>query len=91
MGCYEFGSTSSINSNVKSLQLRIYPNPATRKLNLAGIEEIQSVAIFDLQGKRVYFSQDVGNQIDVSNLKLGIYSIQVMFDNKIGSAKFVKN
>lgn len=73
----------------------IYPNPAHEQLNL--ITDLQSemnVYIYDISGKMVHhqmmaqgFNQE---QIDISQLKAGIYSLSISTDKGSSSQKFIK-
>lgn len=64
VGVGEFPKTEAIN---------IYPNPTTDILKIGTEKPIQSVTIFDTQGKQALKVKDT--KIDVSNLYLGSYYI----------------
>jgi len=75
--------------------LTLYPNPATDKIgiNKQSIEEIKSVNIISLDGKRLkrYDKLLVYNQIPVDYLSSGAYILNVEFKNdKAISMKFIK-
>jgi hypothetical protein len=56
----------------------IYPNPGNGVLNcrFSGINEsIQSVEVYNLMGKLVYTSPVFESQMDLSNLPVGVYSV----------------
>ena len=90
MGAYEFGSTVLGSQNFASLSdFTMYPNPATSILNINSRDEISSVEIYSIEGKRVLTSQLT--QVDVSQLTSGIYLVKIITnDNKVGTKKLVK-
>ncbi|MFT6637937.1 MAG: hypothetical protein ACJAYP_000493 [Flavobacterium sp.] len=90
LGAYEFGSTVLGNENFSSFQdFTIYPNPAVSILNINSRDEISSVEIYSIEGKRILISQLA--QVDVSHLTSGIYLVKIItLDSKVGTRKFVK-
>ena len=70
-----------------------YPNPVTDVLHImpmAGIS-IESVTIFNLQGRKLLlFTRDV-NTIDLKDLSAGIYSVQVKTNSGITNHQVIKN
>ncbi|HLN95828.1 MAG TPA: S8 family serine peptidase [Flavobacterium sp.] len=74
----------------------LWPNPVADELNVAvtDLGEDLSVAIFDLQGKRLVsqtFESAAGKaRVDVSGLSSGIYFIKVLQGSKEAVRKFVK-
>ncbi|MGZ0014986.1 S8 family serine peptidase [Yeosuana sp. AK3] len=75
--------------------LKIFPNPTSKKLyfNLPSNETECSVQIFDILGKRVFYSKlNFGmNQMDVSFISKGIYIAKVQLRNRSKSYKIIKN
>ncbi len=68
----------------------IYPNPANKEMEIKNYKG--DVFIFDVAGKKVkeiknYF----GNSIDITDLKDGIYQIQITIDNQVFSKKLIKS
>lgn len=57
----------------------IYPNPVTEKINISSIELIDEVAVYTLDGKKVFFKKcnELNPTIDLSNLISGLYLIDV--------------
>ena len=74
-------------------EINIYPNPTTDLINfsLSGLESTE-VAVVDVTGK-VVLSTAISseNNIDVSNLKSGVYFVQIEVDGRQASYKFIKN
>jgi len=67
-----------------------YPNPAKSILYLNIKTDHVSISIFDINGKMVVNKLIEDNQVDISNLQNGIYTIKI--GNKTGSIinKFIK-
>jgi len=71
----------------------LYPNPVSDKLYLNGnSSEITSLQIFSIQGKLIQELKNISTDIDVSQLKTGIYFIEIKTSegNKT-IQKFIKN
>ena len=73
--------------------LRFFPNPATNHLNLNSTDKIQSVDIFSISGYRVQHLNPYTTNVivDLSNLKSGMYIIQVHINNKTITEKISKS
>ena len=80
---------SSQNFNQNNLQVTLYPNPTNDVLNIEMFNEVKSIEIYNIQGRKVIFSTQ--NQINVSDLESGIYMIRIQdTNNAIATKKFVK-
>ena len=69
--------------------LAVYPNPATDKITIDGVENISSIKVYSISGrleKEVFNS----NQVDISNLASGIYLVKVSNGNAVLSEKIIK-
>lgn len=79
---------SKTNSNVS-----VFPNPATDKINITGIEEESFLVIFDVNGKLIENSRLTKNNTSIytSDFENGIYFYQITsFSGKtIGKGKFI--
>jgi ELWxxDGT repeat protein len=82
------------NLNTKSIDnkplLMLYPNPSTDfiQVNMSDNDTIESVNIFDLNGKLVSNLLDYkNNKIDISKLALGVYNLQIKFNGKMSISK----
>ncbi len=76
-----------------NLGLSVYPNPVVNELNLTSQSiGIMQVKIIDLQGKVVFSTTNVANQlkINVSDLSSGLYIIRVLQGSTIETGKFLK-
>jgi len=77
-------------SEYNKLNISIYPNPTTFQLTLNTAEQIQSISILDITGKKVKTVVTNTNTIDVSDLTKGIYFLQIQTKNGMAVSKFIK-
>ncbi|NJN50219.1 MAG: T9SS type A sorting domain-containing protein [Polaribacter sp.] len=83
--------TASVDNN-ELLGFSMYPNPTTNMLTISAKENISSAEVYSILGKKV-MSVEVNNTsktFDVSGLTNGVYLIKYNVNNKVGTAKFVK-
>jgi len=79
-------------------QLQLFPNPAGNLITLKLINKpIQRLAIFDLQGRIVYWQELKDNsnrievEVDLSQFNYGLYIVQIeSTEGIVSSSKFVK-
>ena len=97
IGAYEYIDPSLNISTVGSnlLESFIYPNPATNKVTISGINSKTTVIIVDLNGKEYDLSKIIQMEsnsasIDVRSLKSGLYFIKVQGDNESRTFKLLK-
>ena len=95
---YNYKNQSKVDSfsdpESDSGKIRIYPNPANSKIQLAYHQSFKSVQIISMEGIIVVnkHSTDDTEEIDVSSLKNGIYLITVETQNgEFLQSKFIKN
>lgn len=85
------GNTSGRNDNL----YRVYPNPAQDVLNveLLSYEDIRSVVMIDMTGRRVlHLSPEPGQNLikfDIRELKGGIYTVQTISESGIYQSRLV--
>lgn len=84
-------ATASVDNNTL-LGFSMYPNPANNVLNISAKETIKNADIFNVLGKKVMSVNinKANGSIDVSNLSSGIYLIKYNVNDKVGTAKFIK-
>ncbi len=70
--------------------LVLFPNPTDAFLNLPSSARINEVRIFDVQGRIVKQEVSNVNQINVSDLDAGLYILQANMNNRLVSARFIK-
>ena len=88
-----FSNGSALSTSKFTLaKVSLYPNPTTNFINISSEKDIQKAIVYNVLGKLVKslnINQKSKN-IDVSNLNSGIYLIKYVVDNKVGTAKFIK-
>ena len=69
----------------------IFPNPIINgKLSITTKSDSpKNITIFDLLGKKVFSEQVITNEINIANLKTGIYTLKVEQDNKTFAKKII--
>ncbi|MBB6462686.1 Ig-like domain-containing protein [Flammeovirga kamogawensis] len=92
------GSNARLNESALALEQEItinaYPNPATNIITLNGeLQNFSQLTVFNIDGK-IQFSQNIDNELKadilISNLKTGIYFIQLNGAEHSKSIKFIK-
>jgi 1,4-alpha-glucan branching enzyme len=73
--------------------MKFYPNPVSGNLYIESANQIQKVVLFSMDGKTLFQSDARQNfsNIDLSNLKSGIYIVKVLTDDQVFTQKIVKN
>jgi len=69
--------------------INIYPNPATNWLNLNSDLGIEIIEIYDFNG-RLLKSENNANQLDISDLTVGIYLAKITIEGQNKTLKFVR-
>lgn len=71
------------------IKTKIYPNPATSKVNIVSIGSID-LELFDVQGKKV-IERNIENEgtFSISHLNSGIYFLRLKSENKVDIRKLV--
>ncbi len=73
-----------------TLNFTIYPNPVSDFLQIRSASNTsKKIAIYDVIGKLVYQKNTSSNQINISQLKAGMYFLNVQQDGKIATRKLV--
>jgi len=70
------------------ISFKIYPNPTQNNLFIESQQQIESIAIYTLQGQLIKKSSK--SNIDVSQLDAGLYFVQVTIEGKTIIKKFIK-
>lgn len=87
-----FYATTLSNTNFENVEFSLYPNPTTNILHIETTQEdIKTVEIFNLQGKRVLQTntREV-KSIEVSALNNGVYFVKLSTNQGEITKKFVK-
>ena len=62
------------------VDVAVYPNPVQTKLNFLGLSSPVQATVFDMLGKR-QLQSEVTNSLDVSQLKSGLYMVEIKNEN----------
>lgn len=91
-GVMQFSNVIRVSANDTAEETpKIFPNPASKYLNVTGINGNRNITITNSSGKTVIQKQLLpGNAIDVSKLVPGLYYIIVSDGNNRITSKFVK-
>ena len=82
-GVYQYGNfTTGLTESLKDNKLSVFPNPSKDIINLISDEKYESYSIANLIGKTVSKSKIENNQIDISQIKTGIYLLTVIGKNE---------
>ncbi len=75
----------------KKKEIVIYPNPSSTFFALNNAENIESINVFDVNGRMVQSFSDVNAAtFDVSNLPYGIYQVAIKANGILTTSKLVK-
>jgi membrane carboxypeptidase/penicillin-binding protein PbpC len=80
--------------DVDALKVSVYPNPASRYLNLESAEGISNVTVYNALGQQVIArSVNAENvQLNLSSLAIGNYTLRIVSPNgKESTRKFIVN
>lgn len=77
-------AVSDLNKN----NLQVYPNPTSDFVKINGVENIQKIRIFDMNGKMVLENQ--ASEADIRKLPVGQYILNVHTKSEILSKKIIK-
>jgi hypothetical protein len=72
-------------------EVNIYPNPTKDQIKIDGLIEPSNVQVFDIYGKLVLAQEYQDNEeINISNLNVGVYILQVRNSKGVFSQKLIK-
>ncbi len=80
--------TSESASEEYDFGLKLYPNPAQNMIFLNGVSTQAQISLYNISGKLI--AEDLSSTIDVSNLKSGVYFLNISENNQNYHAKFIK-
>jgi hypothetical protein len=71
--------------------IEIYPNPANTILYFKNLPKNVSISIFDLQGRKIKSGILTENQLDITELSFGFYTVHIEHANKTFIKKLIKH
>jgi Secretion system C-terminal sorting domain len=76
----------------KDAWVKVYPNPATNSVAISAESNIQSVQLFDVQGRLLEATSvnDINTTLDISSRANGIYFVKITTDKGVKAEKLVK-
>ena len=75
-------------SDANKINAQVYPNPTSDFVKIKGVENIQKIRIFDMNGKMVLENQS--SEADIRKLPVGQYILNVHTSSEIISKKIIK-
>lgn len=87
-----FGVNTNLGIEDLTSEFSIYPNPTTGRLNIEGITQIEKVVVYDLLGRNVLEIAPMAStvQVDLNDLKAGVYFTELTSEGKRSMRKIVK-
>lgn len=88
----EFAEVLGIGEFIQDNSVKVYPNPVTDVINIAGNVNIQSISLYDIQGRllQTMIVNDTTTTLDVSSRAKGVYFLKITSDKGIKVEKIVK-
>ena len=86
--CY-YENTANIDI-IPEMEISVYPNPSCDIINIPNLEDVLSIVVYSLDGKKL-ISQNKGNEINISHLLNGDYFLEVSTLHGIYTEKIIKN
>ena len=85
-------NTTVLNTaNVSKSSLLLYPNPANSSLFVKGISNVKSFyQIIGLQGQMIAQGNLIDNRVDISGLKPGTYTLELINNEGTYAHRFIK-
>lgn len=87
-------TTSLIPTDIGELEITVFPQPCTNRLNIRISGDCKSLEIIDITGKGVRYIPAAGYSrmsLDVSDLNEGIYLLRLHYSSYEKTIRFVKN
>jgi glycosidase len=78
--------------SIPSLNVAVFPNPASQTINFVSPTAIDQITIYDMSGREVMTSSNTfeSNELDVSGLATGCYSIRFLSGTAMGVTTLMK-
>ncbi len=88
-------AASTGGTNIKSMDVLVYPNPANTNTTLSfsnPANEVYSINVYDITGRKILSETQLNGtqyQLNTSKLEKGLYVIELMFKDKRNSSRLV--
>jgi len=76
-----FGPYNEISINENANIISVYPNPTSEIFVVNGIDNIQTIDIYSLNGQKANFRKISNNSFDISSLQEGIYIVSILTED----------
>ena len=77
----------------KDYQLKIYPNPTSKILNIEMSNTIENITLYDLTGEVVLIINENNinskYELDLTNFSKGIYLVQIKSNNEVFKQRII--
>jgi surface protein len=80
----------SVLDNLKQNAIKIYPNPATENIYIKNVKYLEKYDILDYSGRLITSGKIIDEKISVKDLTVGNYLLNLYFNDKVESYKFIK-
>ncbi|MBL1222357.1 choice-of-anchor J domain-containing protein [Chryseobacterium sp. L7] len=84
-------SALGVDDVTRNAGVKVYPNPVKDVLNISTDKKIRSIEIFSLTGQLIKTLEKDTKQVNVSDLKKGVYLLRIKSEGKDESFKIVKD
>jgi hypothetical protein len=71
-------------------KIKIFPNPAHDYISILSDKNINSVQIYDINGKQIKFVSDSYERIDISGFEQGLFFVVIYADDEVLTRRFVR-
>lgn len=88
----EFGDILGTSELIQDTSVKVYPNPATDMITVIADDNLQSVSLYDIQG-RLLQTQTINDKqakFDISEREKGVYFLKIITDKGINAEKIIK-
>lgn len=87
IGAFEGAMSTSVENEFSEPEIIVFPNPLTDLIQIKSDSQIQSVSLFDVSGRQLYYAER--SSFEISSLKAGIYFLQVRLSNHLITKKVI--
>jgi len=86
-----WGRIVSVKDNKWNSKLTLFPNPAYSRINISFTNVIDRIEVFSMEGIKVKELKNLNTHMDVSDLRDGIYIIQITSGSQVIQKRFLKS